>query len=161
MRFTACLDAPEAAPEVIMRQKTRMRLIRRIAKRLCHSGDKGVTLIEVLSAMVVLTIGILGLAPMMVLSVTGNEFSTEVTNVVAAAQQSLEQRVGLGGFGAMPYTNTTTYGNGKYTVTTLVRDNSVDPNVPVNLYEFDVTANWVDDSGVSRNLAFTTYSPKP
>ena len=139
-------------------RKPRIRMIPRYLRR---SSESGVTLIEVLAAMLVLAIGILGLAPMMVLSATGNEFSAEVTDVVAAAQQTLEQRVGSGGFGAMPYSNTTKYGNGRYAVTTQIRDNSVDPKVPANLYELDVTANWVDHSGVTRNLTFTTYSPKP
>ena len=124
-----------------------------------HKSQSGITLIEVLAAMLILAIGILALAPMMVLSVTGSRFSNDVTTLASAAQQRIEAEIARGKYPAMPYTQTETV-DGKYEVQTDVRDNTVDGSIPDRVYEINVTVRWTDDTELARTMMFTTYATK-
>ena len=122
--------------------------------------DKGTTMIEVLAAMIILAIGVLGLAPLMTLSINGNQFASQVTTVVARSQQRIEGLVGRGGYGTMPFRSVETYDD-KFTSTTTVTDNTTDGSIPAKIYQIDIVVEWIDDAGVTRSLSFTDYSPKP
>lgn len=123
------------------------------------SQNHGITLVEVLAAMLILALGILALAPMMALSVTSSRSSVQITAIAAEAQASIEERIGAGNFGTMPFSETQIV-DGKYTITTDVRDDSVDPSIPSRVYEVTVTVLWQDDKEVGRNLSFITYIQK-
>jgi type IV pilus assembly protein PilV len=60
------------------------------------SGEKGFTLIEVLVAMLVLTIGLLGLATLAGTVIRGNSFSNKMTTATTLAQERLEEIQGVG-----------------------------------------------------------------
>jgi len=120
----------------------------------------GITLIEVLAAMVILAVGILAMAPMMVVSINGSTFSREVNDIASAAQLSMEEKIGQNTFASMPYVECDSLREGKYEVLTVVTDNSVDPSVPGNVYEINVTVNWKDDAAVDRSMTFSTYASK-
>ena len=124
-------------------------------------NSNGITMVEVLAAMLVVSIGILALAPMMVLSITGNQFSEDITSVAAAAQLRAENMIGRGKFPSMPYSDTASAGDGAYHLTTEVKDNTVDSSIPDKVYEVTVSVVWDDETGVERNLSFITYSTKP
>jgi Tfp pilus assembly protein PilV len=124
------------------------------------SNELGITFVEVLAAMVILTIGILGMAPMMVISISANEFSDDVTTIASAAQDRLEEMIGRGSFATIPYVDCETFDNEKYEVVSVVLDHSVDPGIPDNVYEINVTMNWTDHSGIDRSLTFSTYTAK-
>lgn len=126
----------------------------------CLKGESGITMIEVLAAMIILAVGILTMAPMMVLSITGSKFSNQVTTLASAAQRSIEDKIGKGTFPVMPYVESETYRDGLYQVTTMVRDETVDASIPSRVYEIAVTVAWLDDANVSRSLRFTTYGTK-
>lgn len=132
-----------------------MKLMRRVA------NDRGLSLVEVLAAMVVLALGVLGLAPMMAMSIQGSTTAEDITAVVVAAQQRIEQLIGLPNFGVLPYSTTIPLDGGKYQLTADVADRSVDNAIPPKVYKIDVTVDWVDDKGVDRTLTFTTFSTKP
>lgn len=123
--------------------------------------EEGFTLIEVLCAMIILALGILALAPLMTLSVTGNRFASEVTAVAARAQEDIEQKLRQGQFGTMPYEDSTAFDNNKFMARTIIRDETIDASIPSRLYQIDVTVMWKDDVGVPRAMTFTSYSPKP
>jgi len=120
----------------------------------------GITLIEVLAAMVILAVGILAMAPMMVVSINGNTFSREVNDIASAAQLSIEEQIGENSFASMPYVQCDSLRSGKYEVLTVVTDDSVDPSVPGNVYEINVTVSWKDDAAVDRSMTFSTYASK-
>lgn len=122
--------------------------------------QSGLTIVELLAAVLVLAIGVLGLAPLMALSVRGSVRGENVTNVVAAAQQLIEKKIGAVGFPTMPYTHTDTFENGKYAAITTVTDRTVDSSVPVHVYRVDVKVLWTDDTGVERIMNFTTFTTK-
>jgi prepilin-type N-terminal cleavage/methylation domain-containing protein len=130
------------------------------AQRLARK-EEGLTLIEVLAAMIILALGILALAPLMTLSVTGNRFASEVTAVAARAQEDMEQRLRRGLFGTLPYEDSASFSNNKFVTKSLVRDETVDASIPSRLYQIDVTVTWEDDVGVPRTMTFTSFSPKP
>jgi Tfp pilus assembly protein PilV len=109
---------------------------------------------------IVLSIGVLGLAPLMAISVRGSVRGENVTSVVAAAQQMIEKKIGAVGFATIPYTHTDTFENGKYAATTTVTDRTVDSSVPAHVYRVDVEVLWTDDTGLERNITFTTYTTK-
>ena len=136
-----------------------MSRLRRSPLRACRKSESGITLVEVLAAMIVLAVGILSMAPMMVLSITGSRFSNDVTALASEAQRSIESQIGKGVFPSMPYTQTEV-ADGKYTVTTVVLDDTVDPSIPSRLYEVNVTVSWTDDADLDRSMAFTTYATK-
>jgi type II secretory pathway pseudopilin PulG len=123
-------------------------------------GSQGITLIEVLAAMIVLAVGILSMAPMMTISITGSRFSNEVTTIAAEAQQRIEEQIGRGSFPTMPYIIADTVGDGKYAVRTEVRDETVDNSIPSLVYEISVTVGWLDDANLQRSMSFVTYGTK-
>lgn len=128
------------------------------AKRI--HDESGVSLVEVLVAIIVLSLGILGLAPLMALSVRGSVLGEDVTSVVAAAQQLIEKKIGAVGFPSIPYVQTETFDNGKYAAVTTVSDNTVDSSIPDHVYRVNVEVVWTDDTGVERVMNFTTYTTK-
>ena len=68
---------------------------------------KGFTIVEILVALATLAIGILGLAKMQILSITGTSFNQDSTKAVAIAQMVLEEFKSIS-FGTQPGTCGTT-----------------------------------------------------
>ncbi|WP_300460937.1 prepilin-type N-terminal cleavage/methylation domain-containing protein [Desulfobacula sp.] len=64
------------------------RLIRPCRKQ--NQNDNGFTIIEVLIAMVILTIGILGIAKMQITAIKGNASARELTNTVVQTTKQIE-----------------------------------------------------------------------
>lgn len=123
-------------------------------------GESGMSLIEVLAAMVVLTLGVLGLAPMMAISIDGSVSSDNITSLVASAQEQIEAKLAEGITGPMPVTEINSAGDGMYSITTVVTDATIDTLVPDRVYKVDVSVNWYEN-GVNRSLGFVTYTAKP
>ena len=141
-----------------MAERELMRLLRTL--RILR-GQSGLSLPEVLAAMVVLSLGILGLAPMMAISIDGSVLSENVTTVVATAQEKVEGMLAEGISAPMPYTSTELYGDGKYSITTYVTDATIDTMVPDHVYKIDVSVAWTEKDGVNRSMGFVTYTAKP
>jgi hypothetical protein len=137
-----------------------MKTLRFTISKTILSNDSGITFVEVLAAMVVLAIGILGTAPLMVISMSANSFSDDVTAIASAAQDKLEELIGHKSFAAIPFVERTRFDNDKYEVVSVVLDNSVDAGIPEKVYEINVTVNWLDHSGVDRSMKFSTYAAK-
>jgi type IV pilus assembly protein PilV len=122
-----------------------------------RKNEKGFTLIEVMISMVILAIGILGLAPLMVLSIYSNTYSQDLTRATAVAQDRIEQLKNQGNFGALPYTETTNDIDGTYDRSILVDDASTDGTVPAGVYRIKVTIAWTDEKGMARSVDYYTY----
>lgn len=111
--------------------------------------------------MVVLSLGVLGLAPMMAISIDGSVHADNVTSVIATAQERVESRLANGIVGTLPITETEQQDNGKYTITTVITDATIDTLIPEHVYKIDVSVNWMDDDSVGRSMGFVTYTAKP
>jgi type IV pilus modification protein PilV len=110
----------------------------KLSRKLFVEREDGFTLIEVMVALVILSIGLLGLAALQLVAVKGNAFSTEMTYATMLAQQQAEI------LKSRPYTDAdltegshSAVGNSKgvqYTVTWNVTNDSPDTDMKtVNL----------------------------
>ncbi|MBD3170797.1 MAG: prepilin-type N-terminal cleavage/methylation domain-containing protein [candidate division Zixibacteria bacterium] len=120
-------------------------------------NQEGYTLIEVLMAMIIFTIGLLGLAPMMVTSMTGNSFANDLTTANIIASDYIENLKTVGTFSPMPFIETTNNVEGKFTRQTRIDNNSTDGSVPSGLYRIAVTVNWTDQQGLARSVSYNTF----
>ncbi|MCH7879771.1 MAG: prepilin-type N-terminal cleavage/methylation domain-containing protein [candidate division Zixibacteria bacterium] len=120
-------------------------------------NESGLTLLEVMISMIVLSIGFLGLAPMVVLSIEGNNISRDVLNVSGIAKQQIEIYKGMPTLPAAPFTQVTTNPTDGYTVTTYLNDNISDNTVPVGLKRIDIIIDWTGNQGVGRTISYSTF----
>jgi len=121
--------------------------------------EAGFTLIEVMVSMIILSIGVLGLAPLMAVSVTGNSFSNEATRANVIAQDQIEELKNAVSFGACPIVDTATV-DGHYHYSARVDDTGSDGTVPAGVYKIFIRVTWTDQAGVDRRLEFYTYKTK-
>jgi prepilin-type N-terminal cleavage/methylation domain-containing protein len=75
------------------------------AKRNPKQGERGFSLIEVMVAIVILTVGLLSLAQMMVIATNSNSLSGRMTSCAALAKEQLE-RLKAAPFYTVPQTRT-------------------------------------------------------
>ena len=123
-------------------------------------NQKGFTLVEVMISMLVLAIGLLGLAPMMVTAMYGNAFSKEVTSSAFLAQDSMERLKNQSVITPIPFTQTDNGLFNVYNRTIRVDDSGSDGTVPPNVFKILVTMSWTDKKGVSRSETYSTYKMK-
>ncbi len=123
-------------------------------------NQKGFTLVEVMISMVILAIGVLGLAPMMVTAMYGNAFSKDVTSAAFLAQDSMERLKNQSVITPIPFTQTDNGLLNVYNRSIQVDDSGSDGSVPPNVFRIQVTMSWTDKKGVSRSETYTTYKMK-
>ena len=109
-------------------------------------GPKGFTLIEILVALVILSICLLGMAGLMTMTTKNNSYGGHLTEAATLAQDKLEQ-LRATPFGMIPHNATTT---DKPVVSTGVTNNRslvAVPNIapPANtLNVITITVSWID-----------------
>lgn len=124
--------------------------------RRLRTSDDGFTLIEIMVSVIVLAIGVLGLAPLMAVSITGNAFSNEATRANVIAQDKIEELKNVATFASIPRVDTAAVDNHYFYMARV--DNSVSDNtVPAGVYRIFIRVNWTDQAGVARRLEFFTY----
>jgi type IV pilus assembly protein PilV len=123
-------------------------------------GQAGFTLIEVLVAVIILAIGILGLAPMLVISMQGNQFSREMSDAAYLAQDRIEQLKNQAFISPIPFYDNAYNLSGEYTRSVVVDDRSVDNTVPPGVYRMTVTMSWVDKNGKNHSTSYISYKAK-
>jgi len=122
--------------------------------------QKGITILEVMVSMVILAFGILGLAPLIVISMYGNSFSNEVTSANAIAQEGIEQLKEVGTFSPLPWQEVASVLDGRFTRATTVEDSTIDASIPPGVYRITVDVGWTDQKGLSRGVSYYTYKAK-
>ena len=127
--------------------------------KLKRRQERGFTLIEVMISIIILSIGVLGLAPLMAVSITGNSFSNEATRANVIAQDRIEQLKNTATFAAMPFVDSTTV-DAQFGCAARVDDATSDVSVPAGVYKILVEVTWTDQAGVPRHLQFFTYRTK-
>lgn len=123
-------------------------------------NEKGVTLLEVLVAMILLAFGVLGLAPMIVISMFGNSYSNQVSVADAIAQDRLEEIKTWSEVKPIPYSQTVNDIHGTFTRETLVGDATTDASIPNGVYRIQVNVTWTDQKQLSRSVSYFTYKAK-
>lgn len=124
------------------------------------NNESGLTLLEVMVTMVVLTIGLLGLAPMIVLSIDGNSMSQDVLTVSNLAKEPIEFYQGAAGLPALPFKVSQSLDGGTYTRTVRIWDNTTDTLMPPDVCHMEVTISWTDKTGMARSSQYSTLIEK-
>jgi type II secretion system protein I len=109
-----------------------------ITAMLKHKG--GFTLMEVLVAMVLLTIGLLGVANLAVGVIKGNSYSKNVTTATVVAQQQIElaQRIGYTNANTLAGSSAVSMGGKSFTRTTAVNNDTP----AANMKTVSVAVSW-------------------
>ena len=120
--------------------------------------QRGFTLTELLIAIVVLTLGILGTAALTTGIIRGNFFSKNITSATAIAQSQLEavQRAGYANVDTSHFSASAaavTAGGVNFTRTTTITDNSPATNVKT----VAVTVSWTEANNAARSITLQTY----
>lgn len=123
-------------------------------------NQKGMTLLEVMIAMIILAFGVLGLAPMIVVSMFGNSYSNQVTIADAIAMDRFEEIKTWYQISPLPYSETANNVQRIFTRQTQVDDNTTDGSVPAGVYRIQVTVSWTDQEQVPRSASYFTYKAK-
>lgn len=120
-------------------------------------NQKGLSLLEVLVSMLLLALGLLTLAPMVVISIEGNNISRDVMAVSEMAKEKIEYYKGLDPLPTLPFVENETNIYGGYDRSTSLLDNSSDGTIPVGLCKVLISITWTDKSGVARSTNYSTY----
>jgi type IV pilus assembly protein PilV len=123
-------------------------------------NQKGITLLEVLVAMLILAFGVLGLAPMIVISMYGNSYSNQVTVADAIALDWLEEIKSQYQITPIPYSQSVSGVDGIFTRQTRVDDNTTLGSVPAGVYRIQVTVSWTDQEEMPRSVTYYSYKAK-
>ena len=110
--------------------------------------DNGFTLIEVLIAIIILSVGLLGMAALTVGIIQGNKFSNDLTTATTLAQDEMEdiRRLGYSGTSATTTTVTENYNSiPGYPTYKRVTETDVDNPVP-GMKMITVTLFWDSDN---------------
>jgi type II secretory pathway pseudopilin PulG len=121
---------------------------------------KGITLLEVMMAMLILAFGVLGLAPMIVVSMFSNSYSNQVTVADAIALDWLEEIKSWYRITPLPYSQTACGVQGIFTRQTQVGDATTDAAIPAGVYKIQVTVSWTDQEQVPRSVTYFSYKAK-
>lgn len=122
----------------------------------------GISLLEVLVSMIILSLGLLGLAPLFVSSIKGNVNSRDNTVAVGLAAERVELYEKMNPLPALPfYSQESGLGGGAYSRTTSIIDISTDSLIPAGGARVEVTVAWTDDQQVSRTSRLSTMIVKP
>jgi prepilin-type N-terminal cleavage/methylation domain-containing protein len=119
------------------------------------TSQNGFTLLEVLVAIVILTIGLLGTAGLTTGVIRGNHFSKNVTSATAAAQTKLEA-IKSGGYVYATAANfpsdAVTMGGMTFTRTTTITNSSP----AANMKTVSVTVSWTESNNTARSVNLQT-----
>ncbi len=123
-------------------------------------NDKGIGLLEVLIGMVIIAVGLLGFAPLLVLSVEGNVIARENSDAASLLKEKLEYFEGLDPMPTVPYKEEELNLGGQFTRTTVIEDHATDSLIPEGLYKVDVQVVWADNQSVRRSSSYSTFIVK-
>ena len=111
-------------------------------------SSRGFTLVEVLVAILILSIGLLAMVGMIGVAIQASAFSSKMSLATRSAQEKLEE------IKSTPYANVTA-GSEAEDADGLTRSWTVADDTPiVNTKTIQATVTWVDRKGNTRTVAF-------
>lgn len=129
--------------------------------RKIHDNSNGFTLIEIMIAIFILTVALLGMAAVTVSVINGNAFSKEITTATTLAQDKMEEIKNLG-YSGTPSSDTTTTEDYKSITDypTYKRDTEIDAASPgANMKTITVTVSWKRGSTTHNVILKTIVAP--
>jgi len=117
----------------------------------------GLGLLEVLVGMIILGIGLLGLAPMIVTSIEANVIARDHSDASELVKEKIEYYESLDPMPAMPYQEHEAGLGDRYSRSVYITDNTVDTLIPDGVYEVRIAVGWIDNNEIARTTTLTTY----
>ena len=121
---------------------------------------KGFSLIEVMAVMLILAIGILGIAPMIVVSQFGNNWGKDVLFVNAEVQKRMETLRNMSPDSIYVRIGSNTETTGQYSFVTAIDTAHSGNSIPAGVIQIGLTANFTDFEGQNRTLTYVTFREK-
>lgn len=121
------------------------------------NNERGLGLLEVMVAMFIIAIGVLGLAPLIVLSIEENTVSRDYSTVSNLITEKIEYYQGLDSLPTAPFRLYEQGLSNIYSRTTRIDDNASDSLVPAGLCRVRVDVAWTDHQNVERSNTMSTY----
>ena len=118
---------------------------------------KGVSLLEVLVSMLVLSFGVLGLDPMLVLSIEGNVISQDNSVVSTMLKEKIEFYENVDTLPTLPYRELEEGIDSRFARTTIIQDSTTDASIPYGVCQCDVQVTWVDHQNVRRSSSYSSF----
>lgn len=122
--------------------------------------QNGLTLLEVLVSMLVLALGILGMAPLVVLSIEGNSISQDILTASELAKEKIEQYENASILPSLPFEETESNLDNGYNRLTRIYENTADTTLPANVCFLQITISWLDHVGQYRSTTYSTILEK-
>jgi type IV pilus assembly protein PilV len=123
-------------------------------------NNKGMTLLEVLISMIVLSVGVLGLAPLVVLSIEANTVSRDAMAVSSLAKERIEFFEDPANIPALPFGRYEQGLDSLYNRYTYIWDNATDTTIADGLCHILVTISWQDKTGAQRSSQYLSVISK-
>lgn len=112
-------------------------------------SEEGFTLLEVMIALMILSVGILGFMKLQIASIQGNAFGIEMTQATITGQEKMEELKNMA-YGAMTGGNDTVTRAG----VPFARSWTVTPSGTISTIE--VVVGWTDKAGTGRSVTLAT-----
>ena len=124
------------------------------------SDNRGLTLLEVMISMIILSIGLLGLTPLMVLSIKANDISNNAIVASNIARDKLEYLESLDSIPSTSFSESESEVQPGYSRTTIINDNSSDNTIPEGLLRVTIAIDWTDKADFIRKTTISSYLRK-
>lgn len=124
------------------------------------SNNRGLSLLEVMISMVILSIGLLGLTPLMVLSIKSNNISNDTIIASNIARDKMEYLEGLDSIPSSSFSESVSNVQSGFNQTTIINDNSSDNTIPNGLLRVTIAIDWIDKTGSIRKTMLSSYIRK-
>ncbi len=120
-------------------------------------NEKGVGLPEVLVSMVLMSVGLLGMALMIGTSIQSNVTARDNSVVATLIKTQIERYEALDSLPAMPWTGQEADLEGCYYRTTNLIDSTTDSSIPSELCQLSVSVSWEGQDQLHHSETFSTF----
>jgi type IV pilus assembly protein PilV len=118
-------------------------------------NQKGLTLVEIMVAMIILAIALAWLAPLLVIAMRGNRFGGDLTEASTLAQDKIEELRNVS------YSTLLANPAGQDTVGRMVRSWTITEDIYQDgLVSIEVILSWQDDKGKDHQVQFSTMQAR-
>lgn len=123
-------------------------------------GHRGISLLEVMISMIILSLGILAMAPLMVVSINSNADSRDRSIATQLAKEKLENLESASSLSGLPTMATEEGLRDKFERTTTLLDSAADTLIPGDRFKVMVVVAWNDDKQVRQATSLSTLIGK-